>query len=84
MVLDLLTFKAFYFVFRIWGPSLNLLNGESKNVKHKNTEPSNPGITFQVLIGNSTNSYPLRTSYVLGDLYVLLSSGIAGSIDSIG
>ena len=47
-------------------------------VNHKNIDPSNPGLTHQVLVVSS-NSNHFRMESML--LYVSLFSGIAGGID---
>lgn len=47
-------------------------------VNHKNIDPSNPGLTHQVLVVSSNNNHFQGESMLL---YVSLFSGIAGGID---
>ena len=72
-----------FFFFFFFGVELGAISQFTKwktenYVNHKNIDPSNPGLTHQVLVVSSNNNHFRGESMLL---YVSLFSGIAGGID---
>lgn len=58
LLLKVVVLGLFFFFWCRVGASLNLLKRKTENyVNHKNIDPSNPGLTHQVLVVSSNNNH---------------------------